>query len=292
MVTSDSDKREEHKKMKKDILIVVILVVLLASLIFLTIRFFNRKTEGDKYMAQQGKQIVESLEAKDVSAVESHMRALESEAASETARSEEETNGDDTGKTEEQKAREERLNKLNSGEEPIGPQFADTLILGDSRTEGFILYGLLDTSQIICERGADIHSIEENMDTLVNLNPQNLILSYGLNDVIAYGGDVERFEENYRSILESLKANLPQTRIFINSIFPVRENALEKNSSFQYIGDFNEALGRLCAEMGLGYIDNSGICETYADLYEPDGIHVSKEFYWEWMKEIILDAGL
>ena len=289
MVTSDSDKREEHKKIKRDILVVVILVVMMAAFVFLVIHFFYGKTEDDKYMAEEGKHIVESLEEKDVLAVESHMRALESESM---AKAESAQTGEDMAKTEEQKAREERLNRLNSGEEPIGPQFANTIILGDSRTEGFTLYGFLDTSQVICERGADIHSISENMDTLVNLNPQNIILSYGMNDVIAYAGDAQRFEENYRAILESLKANLPQTHIFINSILLVQENALEKNGSFQHIGEFNEAIKRLCAEMDMGYIDNTGIGEANADLYEPDGIHVGKDFYGEWMKEMILDAGL
>ena len=298
MAVIDSDKKEEHNKVKKGVVAVLFLVAFLAVVLFLTLRFAGKGDADIKSKAEEGKRLVESLETKDVAAVERNMRAVESEeeakaqsvqeSSDESRQAEASTDAWNAART----AREERLARLNSGEEPIGPQFANTLILGDSRTEGFTLYGFLDASQIICERGADINSIMANMDTLVNLNPQHLILSYGMNDVIAYSGDAQRFGERYRTILEELKSKLPEAKIAVNSILNVQENAMAKNDAFQYIGAFNEVVKGLCGELGLSYIDNSGICETYAGLYEPDGIHVGKDFYPEWMKMMILDAGL
>jgi len=294
----DSDNREEHKKVRKGVVVVLFLVAFLAVILFLTLRFAGKGDADIQSRAEKGRRLVESLETKDVAAVERNMRAVENEeearaqsvreSTDESRQAEASADAGDAAKS----AREERLARLNSGEEPIGPQFANTLILGDSRTEGFTLYGFLDASQIICERGADINSIMTNMDTLVNMNPQHLILSYGMNDVIAYSGDAQRFGERYRTILEELKSKLPETKIAVNSILDVQENALVKNDVFRYIGDFNEVVKGLCSELGLSYIDNSGICETYAGLYEPDGIHVGKDFYPEWMKMMILDAGL
>ena len=40
------------------------------------------------------------------------------------------------------------------------------------------------------------------------------------------------------------------------------------------------------------YIDSSFIIEKNPDLYEPDGIHVTKEYYEQWLSYLVEKAGL
>ena len=54
---------------------------------------------------------------------------------------------------------------------------------------------------------------------------------------------------------------------------------------------YNDVLVRACAENGIPFADNTEICQTYADLWQPDGIHVRPEFYPYWAANLIL-AGL
>ena len=55
--------------------------------------------------------------------------------------------------------------------------------------------------------------------------------------------------------------------------------------------EWSEAVGAACAENGIPFADNTELCQTYADLWQPDGIHVRPEFYPYWAANLIL-AGL
>ena len=72
---------------------------------------------------------------------------------------------------------------------------------------------------------------------------------------------------------------------------PAQDPAFEKSSKWRNIPEWSEAVGAACAENGIPFADNTEICQTYADLWQPDGIHVRPEFYPYWAANLIL-AGL
>ena len=47
------------------------------------------------------------------------------------------------------------------------------------------------------------------------------------------------------------------------------------------------AIKAFCAEEGYPYVDNTEICDQYADLWQYDGIHVRQEFYAHWGTNMI-----
>lgn len=70
--------------------------------------------------------------------------------------------------------------------------------------------------------------------------------------------------------------------VVVSSILPAQDPAFEKSSKWRNIPEWSEAVGAACAENGIPFADNTEICQTYADLWQPDGIHVRPEFYPYW----------
>lgn len=181
----------------------------------------------------------------------------------------------------------ERKQALENGELSVWDQFYDSVIMGDSRTVGLTEYELLDSSRVMAGPGDRIDSILDYLDDVVTVNPENLFLSYGLNDVMGYYAQPSDFIDRYSAILRQVKERLPDVHIYINSILPVRDFALYENAGFSEIADYNEALRAFCEKNGYGFIDNDQVAAEYADLYEDDGIHLMKDFYEYWLMNMI-----
>lgn len=92
-------------------------------------------------------------------------------------------------------------------------------------------------------------------------------------------------------VVADLKEALPGVTVVVSSILPAQDPAFEKSSKWRNIPEWSEAVGAACAENGIPFADNTEICQTYADLWQPDGIHVRPEFYPYWAANLIL-AGL
>ena len=87
--------------------------------------------------------------------------------------------------------------------------------------------------------------------------------------------------------MQKLHAALPNTTVYISSILPARDPAFEHSNLWRQIPDFNVAIKAFCAEKGYPYVDNTEICDQYADLLQYDGIHVRQEFYAHWGTNMI-----
>ncbi len=61
------------------------------------------------------------------------------------------------------------------------------------------------------------------MKKLKEINPQMLFVSYGMNDVINMNGDTDTFIKQYKELITKIQKEVPDTKILINSIFPVRQ---------------------------------------------------------------------
>ena len=88
-------------------------------------------------------------------------------------------------------------------------------------------------------------------------------------------------------VIQKLHKELPNTTVYISSILPARDPAFERSKLWRQIPDFNVAIKAFCAEKEYPYVDNTEICEQYADLWQYDGIHVRQEFYAHWGANMI-----
>ncbi len=186
--------------------------------------------------------------------------------------------------------RQARIEELMNGETDVWSQFEDYAILGDSRAVGFWYYDFLPESRVISAGGATILNVAEWTPQLVTLNPAYVFLCFGLNDVsIGYWDSPEDYVTSYQKVLTQLQQDLPDARIFVSSILPARDAAFETDSSWQEIPVYSEAVRELCESMDIPFIDNDGISETYAHLWDPvDGIHLMKAFYPYWGANMLM----
>lgn len=189
---------------------------------------------------------------------------------------------------------EEKIDKLNTKEEKntqnIKSRFSSVVVMGDSITEALVEYDILSPSSVVSEIGIRLDQVEDAIATAVGLQPKIIFLSYGMNDVLATQGDTEKFTRQYAEVVDSLKEQLPNTTIFVNSIFPVSKVKSEEEPLFQEIPKYNEALQEMCDKKNIAFVDNTILASE--QYYEEDGVHFKANFYSLWIKRMAEVAAL
>ncbi len=175
---------------------------------------------------------------------------------------------------------------LNNGN--IWQMFSDVVIMGDSQVYSFLEFDLLDSRSVIANIGDTIEDALNYQDELQSLNPSYLVLAYGLNDVES-DISVETYIEEIIEVTAQFQALLPDTAIYINSIIPSTEQGIEKLPVRANIPNWNDTVSSYCDENDIPYIDLTETLAEHPDLYEPDGVHVKKEFLQYWAISIITE---
>ena len=183
----------------------------------------------------------------------------------------------------EQLRQQQQLQTGQLSETSIWNQLKEIVIMGDSRAVGFYYYQFLEQSRVLATGGATIADVEGQLDTLQALNPPQLFLCYGLNDLsIGYWHSKEEYTAALEEVLLTLRDALPNTTVYVSSILPARDPAFEQREVWREIPEYNMAIKAFCLQKGYPYVDNTAICDQYADLWQYDGIHVRQEFYAHW----------
>ena len=170
-----------------------------------------------------------------------------------------------------------------------------TVILGDSRASGFSEFNFMDRSRVLATIGGSIYNIPSFMPELQNLNPKNIIISYGLNE-IPYYMDPAAFAESNKTFvnellfyMSNLKAQFPNANIYFSSILPVTDAVVAERSGYAIIPSRNAAIEKMCKENGFHFIDITPYANANIHMYGADGMHVFPEFYPIWGK-VLLNA--
>ena len=168
--------------------------------------------------------------------------------------------------------------------------FKGCMIMGDSHAEGFSSYGLLPESMVAATVGKDVNNNDEDRQKVLAAKPKTLFFVYGQNTIQRCNGNAEKAAEKYGEFLKEMKAQLPDTRFVVCSVFVPEQDAIDKSKSLANIPQMNEALKKLCSDNGWTYIDtNPLLTEQY---YEPDHIHTNKAFHKLWLSYAASEAGL
>ena len=112
-----------------------------------------------------------------------------------------------------------------------------------------------------------------------------VFVSYGMNDVINTNGDTDTFIKQYKELIAKIQKEVPDTKILINSIFPVRQSAIAEKPALANISKYNEALQKMCDELQIAYVDNTDLVKD--EYYDEDGIHFVSEFYPIWADHMV-----
>lgn len=118
--------------------------------------------------------------------------------------------------------------------------------------------------------------------------PRVIVLSFGLNGITRWSHDPEAFLRNYRALIEGIRARSPNTKMILQSVYPVGENtvfSLSKGELNQQICNLNVHIEKLAQEY-----ENTEYVNTAALLFDAsgalsatfdsgDGIHLTNEAY-------------
>mgnify|MGYP004443034763 CR=1 FL=1 len=170
--------------------------------------------------------------------------------------------------------------------------FANSIILGDSLTEGLTVYNWLTEAQVSAKVGGSIIFADEQFANAAKSYPKYAFFAFGMNDMGNYGGDEKAFVEKYRGLLKQFAEISPDTKICVNSISTPTPAAVAGNKSIGHYQKFNEAIKKMCEEEKYTFIDISDILPSHPDLYAGDGIHADPTYYPVWMDRMMQASGM
>ena len=167
--------------------------------------------------------------------------------------------------------------------------FKDTLFVGDSIMTGFSDFQFANKGNVIAEVGARLnHHLSDNIQNIINYNPKYVVIHYGINEMEQDESFLDKFINTYKEDLSTLQAALPNSRIMVACITPVKAATVDKNPRFSRVEAYNTRIRQMCVDMGISYVENSALCVAHPELYAADGIHMQKQMYQMWIEEYLI----
>ena len=182
---------------------------------------------------------------------------------------------------------EQRLSEMNE----IKRGKYKIIFLGNSLTELFDLeYYFKDSSLLNCGIVGDFsEGLVKRAGSIGRLKPDKLFIEIGINDIIEQI-PLNEICANYEELIEIIKKESPDTKIFIQSNFPVIINRPSILTSDKNVNDLvkeqNENLKDLAKRTHCTFIDiYPAFTERNVDfkaLFIWDGIHFTDKAYTIW----------
>lgn len=196
---------------------------------------------------------------------------------------------------------------LDSSED-AGDAYVDGIIfIGDSTTHGMAFYGVLDggkeTTQVWTPKSGTLamwnllteHIVYPDDDSEMLISdaisikrPETVVLTLGVNGVSSL--DEADFKKYYQGLIDAIKDASPDTKIILQSIYPVCDYYQYVNSiSMEKINRANSWIVQLANDNGIYYLNTiTSLVNEKGYLNDNycngDGIHISKEGF-----NVILD---
>ena len=172
------------------------------------------------------------------------------------------------------------------------PYYENVIILGDSLAESILDYRLLRKKNVIAKRGRCVDMIEGDIQRAICMAPEMIILEYGKNDILHFRDNFTSFITLYRKHIHTLKEELPETTLYVNSLIPMGQCQLERIGGLEVFKTCNSLLQLMCEKEGIGFIDNTALIEWKDELFEFDGIHPKYPLYPKWLYHMADILGL
>ena len=125
---------------------------------------------------------------------------------------------------------------------------------------------------------------ERIAEVAARLKPQNLVITLGIDyGVYYYRNDLSVFTKYYERLLDDVATASPDTRIYLQSIFPVSTAC--KSITNEMIDNANAAIRALAQKRNLPYLDTQSVLRDERGFlkkeycYSEDGIHLTGAAY-------------
>jgi lysophospholipase L1-like esterase len=174
-----------------------------------------------------------------------------------------------------------------TAEKDVTAQFKNSVFMGDSITEGFAFNEILPRESVIAGAGTTAGFIYEDLGTLFEKKPDSVFIMLGSIDILMPVDDPkELFRNDLTKLINKIKEDLPDCKVYLQSIIPVTQEALKEDPRYEGLEEYNEIVKEVADKLAVNYVDIRELVQENSDLYAEDGIHFKKEFYQLWLKKL------
>lgn len=181
--------------------------------------------------------------------------------------------------------------------------FSDAAFVGDSRTDGFMLYSGIGTGDSLTSNGLSIFKLAKKKAVEINGNSYTLLealalkeygkvyLSLGINE-LGYADD-EGFYRAYSDAIDAIRAAQPNAVIYIQNLIPLNEEVIAATGGKDYLTNehlrvYNELMRQVAQEKQVVYLD---VYSAFADENDQlpaeaskDGVHLKSDYCKKWLE--------
>lgn len=181
--------------------------------------------------------------------------------------------------------------RLESGSVSYREIFSSSCFIGDSVMDGFDCY--MHFPNTFTAVGVSMAShLPTIIDRAISTYPKYIFIRYGLNEMGTTEDEAATFANTYKGYIAKMKTSLPNTKIIVIGITPVGPAALNKSQRLGNGPLYNAKIKAMCMELGVGYYENSYLFLNNTHLYSKDGIHIDKQMYEIWLRDMVTGMGI
>lgn len=180
--------------------------------------------------------------------------------------------------------------------------FSDAAFVGDSRTDGLLIYGGMKGGTNLTSNGLSIFKLEEKkaltiggkkytlMEALALHKYGKVYLSLGVNELGYY--DDDGFYKAYCKAVDDIRACQPDAVIYIQGLIPLNEKVIKESGGRTYLTNdhlriYNDLMKKTAQEKQAVYLDlYSAFVNGNGELpseASKDGVHLRKSYCEQWM---------
>lgn len=180
--------------------------------------------------------------------------------------------------------------------------FEDAAFVGDSRTDGFMLYSGVGTGENLSSNGLSIFRLAERKALTIDGEKYTLLealalkeygkvyISLGINE-LGYNND-KGYYKNYCAAIDEIRRLQPKAVIYIQGLIPVNEEQAEASTGHDYLKNdhlrvYNDLMRQIAEEKQVAFLDlYSEFADENGSLPKEasrDGIHLVKESCQRWL---------
>lgn len=285
------------KKVKRRSKIVICIVLILAVAAGITIK--NVKKEENNTVENENKTQSEQKEANEKEEGKQIAKDKETEAAKE----ENEAKAEVTQTSEiPSDAPAKEQNPIQSQEllpeDQLLAAYNNTLLIGDSRTEGFKIYSGVKNATYFSMKSLSVDKIMDGTKVKVNGSSYSIyeILDNGKYDkvIINLGINelgwtrIDKFTGYYGQLIDKVKEKQPDARIYVEAIIPIAKEKSDKDRVYNnaQVYWYNQNLIELAENKGAAFV-NPAAALVDEDGYllgeaTTDGIHMNSQYCKIW----------
>lgn len=181
--------------------------------------------------------------------------------------------------------------------------FDDAAFVGDSRTDGFMLYSGIGTGKNLTSNGLSIFKLAEKKVLTIDGEKYTLLealameeygkvyLSLGVNELGTYND--KSYYNSYCEAIDQIRLVQPNAVIYIQGLIPLNEdqivahNGNKYNLTNEHLRVYNDLMRQAAEEKQVVYLDlYSEFADENGSLPEDvsrDGVHLKKEPCQQWL---------